>query len=330
MRIVVLGSGSGGNAVVVESERQRILVDAGFGVKALGARLKAADMQPGSISALILTHEHHDHARGAPAAARRWHWPVYATTGTFLQMGDVRWQRAEPLSSGERPRTRAGRVRRVVDPRVELELDDFAIRFVRAPHDAREHVALVVTERSSGERAGIAYDIGHVTERFARHFTDLDVLLLESNHDDRMLRTGPYPWPVKERVAGPRGHLSNAEAGVFARFCVHRGLRHLMLCHLSETNNQPDLALRSMKRALRGSGFRGSLCAARQDDAVTLNGVVQMELALLGRVGPMRRSRLNRRDCRGPFADSGNTLQAPATVSQPPAHCSCPLPALSS
>ena len=136
------------------------------------------------------------------------------------------------------------------------------MRLVRAPHDAEEHVALVVTVNSSGERVGIAYDIGHVTERFAAQFADVDVLLLESNHDDRMLATGPYPWSVKQRVAGPRGHLSNAEAGLMARACIHPGLRHLVLCHLSETNNRPQLALRAMRTSLRGSGFCGTLRAA--------------------------------------------------------------------
>lgn len=279
MRIHALGSGSGGNAIVLESDRQRILVDAGFGVKALAARLRAVDVHPASITALVVTHEHADHIRGAAAAARRWQWPVHATPGTLPGLraarGDARGD------AGDEPRrARRPLVRRAVDPGTELLLDDFAIRFIRAPHDARDHVALVATVRSTGERAGIAYDVGHVTERFARQFTDLDVLLLESNHDDEMLRTGPYPWPVKQRVAGPRGHLSNAEAGIMARSCVHRGLRHLLLCHLSETNNRPELALRTMKAALRGSGFRGTLRTAKQDEPVTLNGVAQMELAL--------------------------------------------------
>lgn len=138
----------------------------------------------------------------------------------------------------------------------------------------------MVASRSGGERAGIAYDIGHVTERFARQFADLDVLLLESNHDDVMLRTGPYPWPVKQRVAGPLGHLSNKEAALMARACAHGRLRHLLLCHLSETNNRPDLALTAARSALRGTAFRGTLRVAKQDETVTLGRVAQMELAL--------------------------------------------------
>lgn len=171
-------------------------------------------------------------------------------------------------------------VKHVVDTQQEMELEDFSLRFVKAPHDAREPVALIATVKSTGERVGIAYDLGHLTERFIKHFVGVDVLVLESNHDGAMLRTGPYPWSLKQRVAGPNGHLSNAEAALMARSCVHRGLRHLVLCHLSKVNNRPDIALKTMRSALRGSGFRGTLQAAPQDAVLTLGGAVQMEFAL--------------------------------------------------
>jgi phosphoribosyl 1,2-cyclic phosphodiesterase len=161
-----------------------------------------------------------------------------------------------------------------------VQLDDFSIRFIRAPHDAREPVSLVATVKSTGQRVGIAYDIGHLTERFIRNFSDCEMLLLESNHDAQLLRTGPYPWSVKQRVAGPNGHLSNAECALMARECTHRGLRHLVLCHLSQTNNRPEIALRSMRSALRGTGFRGALQAAPQHSTMTLGGAAQMELGL--------------------------------------------------
>jgi phosphoribosyl 1,2-cyclic phosphodiesterase len=171
-------------------------------------------------------------------------------------------------------------VKHVVDTHTVVDLEDFSIRFVKAPHDAREPVALVATTKSTGERVGIAYDLGHLTERFIRHFADVDVLVLESNHDSAMLRTGPYPWSLKQRVAGPNGHLSNAEAALMARTCVHRGLRHVVLCHLSQVNNRPEMALKAMRTALRGSGFRGTLQAAPQHSVLTLGGAAQIELAL--------------------------------------------------
>lgn len=290
MRVHILGSGSEGNAIVLEGSHQRILVDAGFGVRELTRRLKSVDVEPESVTALIVTHEHADHVRGAGAAARRWNWPVYATAGTMRVSRNgkrVAGESALPVSvaidrqANSKTIARKKRVvKHVVDTKTEVQLDDFSIRFIKAPHDAREPVSLIVTVRSTGERVGIAYDVGHLTERFIRSFSDCDMLLLESNHDAQLLRTGPYPWSVKQRVAGPNGHLSNAECAMMARDCVHRGLRHLVLCHLSRINNRPEMALRAMRSALRGTGFRGTLQAAPQHSTVTLGGAKQMELAL--------------------------------------------------
>jgi phosphoribosyl 1,2-cyclic phosphodiesterase len=292
VRVHVLGSGSEGNAIVVEGAQQRILVDAGFGMRELARRLNSVDVAPESISALIVTHEHADHVCGAGASARRWQWPVYATAGTLKVSSDGRRATGEsalPVSVAIEPRSaprlearkKKKIVKHVVDTKTEVLLDDFWIRFIKAPHDAREPVSLVVTERATGQRVGIAYDIGHLTERFIKSFSDCDMLLLESNHDPQLLRTGPYPWSVKQRVAGPNGHLSNAECALMARDCVHRGLRHVVLCHLSQVNNRPEIALRAMRSALRGAGFRGTLQAAPQHSTVTLGGgAAQMELAL--------------------------------------------------
>ena len=304
MRVHILGSGSEGNAVVLESERERILIDAGFGVRELARRLRSVNVEPETISALIVTHEHQDHVRGAGAAARRWHWPIYATAGTLRprekkhghavpreRMTDGGASMAEyampismsielPAPSKAANPKRKKVVKHIVNTQTEVELEDFTIRFVKAPHDAREPVALVATTKSTGERVGIAYDLGHLTERFIKHFADVDVLVLESNHDSAMLRTGPYPWSLKQRVAGPNGHLSNAEAALMARTCVHRGLRHVVLCHLSQVNNHPEIALKAMRGALRGSGFRGALQAAPQHSTLTLGGAMQIELAL--------------------------------------------------
>jgi phosphoribosyl 1,2-cyclic phosphodiesterase len=297
MRVHVLGSGSDGNAIVIESAHQRILVDAGFGIRELARRLKSVDIAPESVSALIVTHEHADHVRGAGAAARRWNWPVYATAGTLKAKGSEHRRMVDgggrtseasiPLSvaidrppSQDSARKKKRVVKHIVDTRTEVQFDDFSVRFIKAPHDAREPVSLVATVKSTGERVGIAYDIGHLTERFIQSFSDCDMLLLESNHDAQLLRTGPYPWSVKQRVAGPNGHLSNAECGLMARELSHRGLRHLVLCHLSQVNNRPEIALRAMRTVLRGAGFRGALQAAPQHSTMTLGGAAQIELAL--------------------------------------------------
>ena len=298
MRVHVLGSGSEGNAIVLEGPHQRILVDAGFGVRELARRMKTVDVAPESVSALIVTHEHIDHVRGAGAAARRYNWPVYATAGTLKakgseqkRMAEGRWRMGEasiPISVAIEPRStptdgirkKKRVVKHIVDTRTEVQFDDFSIRFIKSPHDAREPISLVATVKSTGERVGIAYDIGHLTERFIRSFSECDMLLLESNHDAQLLRAGPYPWSVKQRVAGPNGHLSNAECALMARELSHRGLRHLVLCHLSQINTRPEIALRAMRTALRGAGFRGTLQAAPQHSTMTLGGAAQIELGL--------------------------------------------------
>lgn len=289
MKVHVLGSGSEGNAVVLEGPRQNLLVDCGFGMREMARRLKAVDVPPESISALIITHEHADHVCGASASARRWSWPVYATPGTLKAKGDGRRVTGEsslPVSVSIEPPAEktAGKRKKIVKHVVATNSDaiigDFSVRFVKAPHDAREPIALIATVTSTGERVGIAYDVGHLSERFIRSFAQCDMLLLESNHDTQLLRTGPYPWSVKQRVSGPNGHLSNAECALMLRDCVHRGLRHVVLCHLSQINNRPEIALRATRMALRGAGFRGTLQAAPQHSTITLGGPSQMELAL--------------------------------------------------
>jgi len=251
VNVTILGSGSRGNAVVLEADGIRVLVDAGFNAKTLAARLAMVSIAPESISALVLTHEHTDHVVGACTAARKWGWKVYATAGTIGATTGL--QALGPL---------------VIDTSTTLTLDTMRVRCVCTPHDAAEPIALVVDAPSSGARIGIAYDLGHAPSSIELAMQDLDALIVESNHDDQMLRAGPYPVVVQNRIAGANGHLSNAAAGYFAQRVAHRGLRHVVLAHLSQHNNTPAIARRAVDTALRTSPFRGSLTVAGQD-AVT-------------------------------------------------------------
>jgi phosphoribosyl 1,2-cyclic phosphodiesterase len=267
MKLFILGSGSRGNAMVVESGGRRVLVDAGFGPRTLSRRLAEAELPPSSIDAMIVTHEHTDHAYGAVKCAKRWRWPVYATTGTIANTPGL------------------GRMRTVrADPRVEIEIDPLRVRMVRTPHDAQESVGLIISDVSSGTRLGIAYDLGFVPVKLVERFKDLDMLIVEANHDDDMLRCGPYPWVVQERIRGPRGHLNNEAAGALARQVAHKELRHVVLCHLSESNNSPGLAIAAAKKSLRGTSFRGAVSVAPQDTVmavgVTARRLGQLELGL--------------------------------------------------
>ncbi len=246
----MLGSGSAGNAVLIECDGARLLIDCGFGTRTLAGRLKTIGVAPESIDACLVTHEHSDHVKGAGAAAKKWGWKVYATPGTA---------KAEEL---------AGTAVNTFDPGSTLQFQQMTVTTTATPHDANQSVGFVVTSRSTGARAGLFYDIGHVSRAIADACESLDILVLESNHDDEMLRNGPYPRFLQTRIACRTGHLSNHDAGAFARGAVSGGLNHLVLAHLSERCNSPEVALLSMRGALARSRFRGTLTAASQGEVV--------------------------------------------------------------
>ena len=249
MRLWVLGSGSKGNAVLLQSGESRVLVDAGFAPRTLASRLAAVGVAPESIDALIVTHEHIDHVRGACAGAKRWGWSVHASAGTLRAHPELAAAGATTLDSSGR-----------------LTIGRLQLQTVGTSHDAEEPVAVVA--EADGAKAVVATDMGCVTTGVAAACTGADILVLESNHDEAMLRMGPYPPHLKARIASRRGHLSNVAAATFARAVTHRELRHLVLAHLSETNNAPDVALDTMRIALRGTRFRGGVCAAPQDGVI--------------------------------------------------------------
>lgn len=252
MKIDILGSGSRGNAIVVDGEDDdgALLIDCGFGPRILAARMKAAGVDPHEIQGVLLTHEHADHAAGLHKAVRRWHWPVAATAGTAVGL-------SSPVTITHRlARGRA------------LHLAGMTVETIRTPHDATESVAFIVTHERSGCRVALVYDLGHWTPTMAQRLGGLDAIIVESNHDDEMLQFGNYPPFLKARVAGPKGHLSNVEAAALTRAVVHRGLATIVLAHLSEENNTPALALGAMRHGLRGSAFRGRLGIAHQDRPV--------------------------------------------------------------
>jgi phosphoribosyl 1,2-cyclic phosphodiesterase len=249
LRIAVLGSGSGGNAVVVESGEHRILIDAGFSSRELARRMALLAIAPASLEALVLTHEHIDHCRGADRFARRHGLPVYATAGTLGRagLGAETAARATALASGE-PREIAG-----------FCVEPFAI-----PHDAHEPVGLVI-EDGAGRRVGLVADLGTRSQLAWGRLANLDVLVLETNHDLDMLRTGPYPWSLKQRVAGRHGHLSNREAAEGLPELICDRLRWVVLYHLSRTNNLPGLAAAAVGEALDRERCPARLAVTAQD-----------------------------------------------------------------
>lgn len=249
MRTWVLGSGSRGNAVLVEcADGAHVLVDAGFPPAILGRRLEAAGVAPESIEGVILTHEHADHAKGAAAAARRWGWALYATAGTVAG--------CESLADADV---------RTFEPGGTIALGSSDVETVRVSHDAAEPVAVIVTARRTGSRTAVAYDLGHADHALRRVLRDIDVLVLEANHDAGMLRAGPYPPSVQRRISGRAGHLSNDAAARVARDCVETGLGELVLAHLSASCNDARVALGTVAEALVPTGYRGRVHVAPQD-----------------------------------------------------------------
>lgn len=247
MIVSLLGTGSKGNALVVECGGERILIDAGFAARTLVKRMRAAGIEPNTISSLILTHEHGDHVSGARTAARRYGWTVYATPGTIA--GTPGLADVSPIP---------------VAPQETVVFDSLRVTPFRTPHDSAESIGMVVESAQTGARCGIVYDLGHVGRALERVLADVDTLIVESNHDVEMLRNGPYPRSLQRRISGPNGHLSNAEAALLARTILHKELRHIVLVHLSEENNTPEIARRTMARALSGTGYGGTLTVSRQ------------------------------------------------------------------
>jgi phosphoribosyl 1,2-cyclic phosphodiesterase len=252
MKLWVLGSGSRGNAVLVQSGECRIVIDAGFGPRILRKRMQAIGIDPQSIDACVVTHEHSDHIRGAARAARRWHWPLLVTEGTYAN------SRLAALGTPA-AKFRAG---------ATLEFSEMTIETFRTPHDAVEPIGVVVTARASGARAAICTDIGHASRSVRRMIGDVDLLVIESNHDDVMLANGPYPLFLQRRIASNVGHLSNRECGLLVRESVTPRLKQVVLAHLSENNNTPVAAYEAMRAAIKGTAFRGALMPAMQDGVV--------------------------------------------------------------
>jgi phosphoribosyl 1,2-cyclic phosphodiesterase len=195
----------------------------------------------------VVTHDHSDHVGGVDKAARRWGWEVLATEGT----------------------ARAARLDGVpvttFKPGDRLRVGSLEVETVATPHDATEPVGVLVTAAETGARAGICYDVGHASDGVRALCHLVDILVLEANHDEGMLWAGPYPPWLCARIASGTGHLSNRAAAEVAREAATPQLSHVVLAHLSEQNNTPAIADRTVRGALRRTAFRGKLSAALQD-----------------------------------------------------------------
>lgn len=235
MRFASLGSGSRGNATLVESGTTCIMVDCGFSALETGKRLARLHRSPADVTAILVTHEHSDHIGGVARFANRHQIPVWATAGTLASKKGVSIENTQVINSHQSF---------VIG---ELEVQPFPV-----PHDAREPCQFVFSNGTV--RLGILTDIGSITGHVVDTLGGIDAMLLECNHDPRMLADGPYPQSLKDRVGGQYGHLSNQQAAdLLSRMDTTR-LRQLVAAHLSDKNNQPQLARQVIAGAL-GDGL---------------------------------------------------------------------------
>jgi len=237
MRFSVLASGSKGNSCYVETSNVKILVDAGLSCRELERRLHSAGLSAARLDAIIITHEHVDHVRGAGAVARRYSLPVYTTEGTLDAARNV-----------------MGKLPAVVPIRTgtPFTLGDMNIEPFTKCHDASDPFGL--TFSCGGVKLGIATDLGRGTRLVEERLRGCTALVMELNYDSDMLDSGPYPLFLKRRIKGPEGHLSNGEGARLAASLAHEGLEILVCAHLSEINNNPGAAYREAKNSLSGAG----------------------------------------------------------------------------
>ena len=251
VRMTVLASGSRGNTAVLSSSGTSILIDAGISCRETLRRMRGAGEDPAQLSAIVITHEHSDHVSGLGVLARKLKIPVYITGHTHQEW--QRWVRG--------PTTRQTALYED-DDKAHLErcehfragerftIGDIEVLPFTIPHDAADPVGFVFL--TEGIKIGMATDLGYMPTSVKIHLRGCDALVLESNHDLEMLRGGPYPWSVKQRVMSRVGHLSNDSLAEFFSTDYDGGAAFLVLAHLSEANNHPELALQAAERALGG------------------------------------------------------------------------------
>jgi phosphoribosyl 1,2-cyclic phosphodiesterase len=253
----VLASGSSGNATFIGTARTRILIDAGLSYKELARRMAEIGEEPAKLDAVLVTHEHSDHVSGLPVLMRRlaYRVPLYLTHVTAPAFC---WkQRTPPMETFQ-----AG---------CRFTIGDFEIDSFTIPHDAIDPVAFAF--HTHGLKAASVTDLGYIPDSIKYHLRDVNFLVLESNHDLEMLKVGPYPWSVKQRVMSRKGHLSNDVVSEFIRQDMDASTATLVLGHISENNNHPELVRLSAAQALAARALTTRLVVAeprKQTEVFTL------------------------------------------------------------
>ena len=243
LTFICLGSGSSGNCYYLSTETTAILIDAGLGIRTLKRHFQTFDLSFSDISAVLITHDHADHIKAVGKLATECGIPVYTTPE--VHEGISRNYCVSPRLPDDMCLS--------LEKDVVLEIGDMRITPFEVPHDSNDCVGYRVV--AGGVRFCLVTDIGHVTDRVKEEVSEANYLVLESNHDQEMLMAGPYPAHLKGRISGPTGHLSNREAAELLANSSSPALHHVWLCHLSEENNHPELARKTVDAILRSYGI---------------------------------------------------------------------------
>lgn len=235
MRFASMGSGSAGNSMVVQNESTNILLDCGFGAKEIISRLQRLDLVPEQLSAILVTHEHDDHAKGAFKFAAKFGIPVWLTHGTLKMC-----ERYMP--------EQANLKLNLIDTQTTFTIEALEVTPYPVPHDAREPTQFTFSDGQY--KLGVLTDAGSSTQHIEQVLSSCDALVLECNHDITMLENGPYAWPLKQRVSSRLGHLDNDTAANLLAKLDNTKLKHIIAAHLSAKNNLPELAKKALSQVL--------------------------------------------------------------------------------
>lgn len=237
MRMTAIASGSSGNCTYINENNTHILVDAGVSCKRITQGLYGLDVPPEDLDAIFITHEHSDHISGLKILSKKQQIPIYGTAGTLeaIRRGDTKHEINPDLYHP-------------IDADAPILIKELTITAFRNTHDAADPVGYRID--GDGHAVAVATDLGNYTDYTVSHLKDLDAILIEANHDLRMLQVGPYPFDLKRRIMSDYGHLSNDRCGDLLNEILHDHIRHILLGHLSKENNFPDLAYETVSLAI--------------------------------------------------------------------------------
>lgn len=243
LKFLCLGSGSSGNGYYLWTDAGGILIDVGLGIKTLKRHFQTFGFSFTKVQAVFITHDHADHIKSVGKLAMEYGLPIYSTA--LVHEGISRNYCVSPRVHPD--------CRFIIEKDQPIVIGDFTVTPFQVPHDSLDCVGYRV--EACGVRFCLITDVGHVTDRIKEEVSEANYLVLESNHDHEMLMAGPYPAYLKGRIAGPTGHLSNSEAAELLALSSSPALRHVWLCHLSEENNHPELARKTVDSILRSFGI---------------------------------------------------------------------------